>query len=273
MQSDTGDIFRQVKHALEDGREVLFTSTPCQVAGLKAYLDRDYANLITCDFVCHGVPSPELFRSYVHRKFDALGRTDASDYTFRDLANWGYHCALKFPDGESVFETYSDEYMQPFLAGLNFREGCYQCSFAQERRCADITIGDFWGVGNCSVNRARFAQGVSLILVNSVRGQELLLRCADGLTLERYPWWTLADNGQLHSPSRRPRLRDSFYKDYGKLSPGDFAMKYGLVQISRRSIIRRGARLVRDFVKRSKRCVNIIRVCLWRMNLRKEGAF
>ena len=179
VQSDVGMTYAEIRRALNENRVVLFTSTPCQVAGLKGYLGREYENLITCDFICHGVPSPGYFKNYIRAKEKESGQ-NAVDYVFRDVAKWGWAPALRLADKTIVsYDTYTDAYMVPFLAGLNYNESCYNCPFAKPERCADITLGDFWSIKDYSLFTKNYAKGCSLVLLNSAKGEFFFSRVSD----------------------------------------------------------------------------------------------
>ena len=231
VQSNVGRAYVEIKQLLDSGMKVLFTSTPCQVAGLKGYLGREYANLVTCDFVCHGVPSSRYFHDYLRSKKREAGREDIVDYVFRDLKGWGWNPSLVFSDGTSMkYSAYSDQYMLPFLAGMNYRESCYRCSFARPERCADITIGDFWSVKDYSLLTNKYEKGCSLVLLNTPKGEKLFDDVAHECKMEKFAFFTTAGNDQLWHPSKRPLCRDMFYQDAKNLTLDEFLLKYGIYE-------------------------------------------
>lgn len=213
VQSSPGAIFSAIRDRLEDGQVVLFTSTPCQVAGLLAFLQKDYTNLLTCDFICHGVPSPEEFRKDVEQKARGAGCGRPQDCLFRDLEHWGMKMYVEGDRAGASFEQGTDVYFRRFLSGVNYRESCYHCGFAQTRRVADITIGDFWGIGKYSFTSRRFADGCSLVLVNTKKGHELMRACSANIHWERYPLSACQNNTQLFRSSVRPDERNRAFQD------------------------------------------------------------
>lgn len=228
VQSDVGYVFRDLKNALNSGRLVLFTATPCQIAGLKAFLGKDYENLVTCDFVCHGVPSAGYFKRYISSKKIESGRNDVIDFQFRDLKGWGWSPAIVCVNGEKIaYETYSDEFMLPFLSSLNYRESCYSCKYARPERCADITIGDFWSIKEYALLSKKYEKGCSLVLLNSTKGEALFRQIASECEYEKYPLYTTHSNLQLWRPCPRPLLRNDFYADVHRMSKEELAIKYG----------------------------------------------
>lgn len=175
VQSDMGDSFKQVKHDLDTGKEVLFAGTPCQVAGLKSYLSKEYNNLTTVDFICHGVPSPSVWQSYIKEKAVNLN-SKIIDISFRNKKdgwkNFGF--MFKTRDGKEIYERANDNiYMQGFLKNLYLRPSCYNCKFKTLSRASDITLADFWGVEKV-LPEMETAKGVSLCWASSENGKNIL---------------------------------------------------------------------------------------------------
>lgn len=175
VQSDMGDSFKQVKHDLDMDKEVLFAGTPCQVAGLKSYLSKEYDNLTTVDFICHGVPSPAVWESYIKEKSVNLN-SKIIDISFRNKKdgwkNFGF--MFKTRDGKEIYERASDNiYMQGFLKDLYLRPSCYDCKFKTLNRMSDITLADFWGVEKV-LPKMPTDKGVSLCWTSSKKGSVAL---------------------------------------------------------------------------------------------------
>lgn len=153
VQSAVGESFKQAETFLKAGREVMFTGTPCQIAGLRKFLRKDYKNLLTVDFVCHGVPSPLVWRLYLKEEINRYGKeiTAVEDINFRDkYTGWKtYSLSIKL-SGNIVSSTMftDDNYMRAFLSNLSLRPSCYSCPAKAGKSGADITIGDFWGIEN-----------------------------------------------------------------------------------------------------------------------------
>ena len=182
VQSDTRDVYRQVKRDLRDGRLVYFTGTPCQVAGLKLFLRKGYDNLITSDLICHGTPSPRIFKSTVKHMEENLD-ADFRDYSFRDKRVRGWSCSSSSSSykhrarGNEIYVNYSKDmeaYFKAFISGHLMRMNCYQCPFACSQRCGDITLADFWGVREQMPDFPSIHKGVSLLIANGDKGKELL---------------------------------------------------------------------------------------------------
>lgn len=224
VQSDLGDIFSMVKTDLAAGVKVLFSGTPCQVAGLKAFLGKNYDNLIAVDLICHGVPSPKVYKDYLSWQIEKNRKT-ISGVDFRDVTlSWGKHVErLTFENG--VKKQY-DVLARLFYSHNVLRKSCYECHFANVKRVGDITIGDFWGVEN--VNACfKDNYGVSAVIVNSERG----LRVWDCVK-DEFEYFScrvedlITRNPNLQKPSQRPNSRDCFWNDYKK-GFNFIAKKYG----------------------------------------------
>lgn len=175
LQSDVGDSFSQVKQLLDSGRQVLFSGTPCQVEGLRAFLRKDYNNLILVDFICHGVPSPKVWDLYVSSHEKRVG-AKAEAVSFRDkrLSWQKFSVKIVFANGEMYEKSLDkDSYMRAFLANLDLRPSCYSCSFKKKNRVSDITLADFWGVDGLYPNEDH-RKGVSLVFVHSAKGGSML---------------------------------------------------------------------------------------------------
>ena len=181
VQSDLGTVYSDIKNSLDGGRKVLFSGTPCQVAGLNSWLQKDYEGLLTIDLVCHGVPSSVMFQDYLAIESQRIGYI-IEDFRFRDKENEGYNarmiysdhgkkCSVCIPSNESSF-------YELFLHGEIFRENCYHCPYANAHHPADLTIGDYWGIEqehpsyltpNGVLDQKK---GISMLMVNTAKGAE-----------------------------------------------------------------------------------------------------
>ena len=225
VHSDTGLTFRQVKADLCEGRRVLYSGTPCQIAGLKGYLGREYEDLLTVELICHGVPSGKMFADFIatlaeKRKLPVTGfhfRTKTRGQSMVSCAEY------KKADGSILRERKNGNlysYMYYFLKSYIYRSNCYSCPYAANERRADITIGDFWGFheeyptlgAGCRLNNGR---GVSCVLVNSARGREWFREVSGGLELLETEFEKIArHNAQLSAPSSCPGVRDAILEIY-----------------------------------------------------------
>ena len=212
VQSHIGDVYKAVLKDLKQNLVVLFLGTPCQIAGLKGFLKKSYSNLITIDIICHGVPNQQLLHDHLAEKVDVKS---IDKVLFRGRN--GYELSA-ISNKEVVYkrEMLKDTYLTGFMYGLFFRPSCYQCKYAGNLRISDLTIGDFWGLGIKSpFNYPK--EKVSVILVNTSDGANLLSKCSDSLFLvERTIEEAVKGNSQLQSPAKKHEFYDLFRKIYPK---------------------------------------------------------
>lgn len=183
VQSDMGDTFARVKEDLKAGREVLFTGTPCQVDGLKSYLNgTDTTKLITCDLVCHGVPSPKIWKDFLKYTTEKCGK-EIAKINFRNKKDWGWHNStlrIESTDGAVIADQTQSEgfYFKLFLSHRILRPCCFSCLYANLNRPGDITIGDYWGVEKHHPDWDD-DKGLSLVMANSSKGLDLIAKISD----------------------------------------------------------------------------------------------
>ena len=216
-QSFIGDILKLVRKRLNDGRMVMFVGTPCQIAGLKNFLKKDYENLVLVDFICHGVPSIDLFISYINWLEERLGKVN--HINFRDKRK-GWYDSLRVVtvDGgkEKVMRGFNDNYWVGFNDNTTLQESCYNCVVQGFPRCSDITIADFWGIGKTVpfAYKNEIEKGVSMIVINNNRVMSLLEDAsADLHIVERTLSEAIDKNKAAIQSSLRPQSRDTIYKD------------------------------------------------------------
>lgn len=178
LQSSINDAYRDVRRYLENGIWVYFSGTPCQVAGLYAFLRKKYDNLVTQDCICHGVPSSIVWQKYLKlREIGANAKTRSVIFRYKKNGWRNYSILLEFENGKK-YETYhsDDLYMRGFISNLYLRPSCHACKYKNIERCADITLADFWGVEKLVPDMSD-NKGTSLVICHSEKGMELLKLC------------------------------------------------------------------------------------------------
>lgn len=218
VQSDMTDIFKALKTDLNSGKEVLFSGTPCQVAGLKSYLGKDYNNLTTVDFICHGVPSPLVWECYINEKAESL-KSKITAISFRNKKDgWkNYYFMVRTNNGYINYEKVGDNiYMNGFLKDLYLRPSCYNCKFKTLNRASDITLADFWGIDKV-LPEMYYERGVSLCWTSSKKGRDIL---AEVLKQTVYQKVDLQE-AVRHNPSAIKSVnvhknRVKFFKDFAE---------------------------------------------------------
>lgn len=188
-QSDLLGIFADVKCRLDQGQKVLFSGTPCQVGGLKAFLRKDYENLLAVDFVCHSVPSPMAWREYVKYRAQqdnggAMPKAINLRHKQTGWTNYQYSNLFTYADGHTHAARSGESlYMRLFVGDYINRRSCANCQFKGYSRVSDLTIGDFWGIWDIAPEMDD-NKGTSVVLVQSQQGAELLRSISDRLVLK-----------------------------------------------------------------------------------------
>lgn len=173
VQSRIGKSYAYVREALLKGKKVLFSGTPCQVAGLKAYLGEDYENLLSIDLICHGVPSPAVWKRYLNECF---GEDNVSAMQFRNKRKGISKVTMDYTlkSGEVIHESYNESlYIKGFIGNFYTRPSCFRCNFKGIGRCSDITIGDFWSAREFH-SEMNDSYGISGIIVHTEKGKRWL---------------------------------------------------------------------------------------------------
>ncbi|MBQ7111388.1 MAG: Coenzyme F420 hydrogenase/dehydrogenase, beta subunit C-terminal domain [Thermoguttaceae bacterium] len=224
VQSDTTRIWEAFKRDVADGRPVLFTGSPCQTQAARLIIGGERDNVYLCDFVCHGVPSPILWRDYISFMEKKYRRTLAA-FDFRDKRehSWESHVeGLTFVDQKTV---YSRRYTNLFYSNECLRESCYACPYTTSERTSDFTIADYWGIDSVA---AEFndSKGVSLLLVRGERGEKALDAVKERLDLIDTSH-TPPPHNNLQRSTSRPETRDAFWEDYRKYGFKYVSVKYG----------------------------------------------
>lgn len=245
VQSKIGDTYSEAEKFLKEGRQVLFTGTPCQIAGLRKYLRKDYENLLCVDVICHGTPSPGVWRDYIRSIISPKGRKNtvsSSIYsplsegdalrikgiTFRDKRlGWKkFSFVLQSSRGNSRSEensvssslitftepVYKNLWMRSMLHNFMLRPSCYYCPARKGRSGSDILLGDFWGINRC-YPEFYSKKGVSLVLAYTEKGKSLIESL--GIDLHDATYADALDcNTNIEESEARPKLRSSFFADY-----------------------------------------------------------
>ncbi|MGM9534773.1 MAG: Coenzyme F420 hydrogenase/dehydrogenase, beta subunit C-terminal domain [Intestinibacter sp.] len=219
VQASVNDKFKLVKDDLENNKNVLFIGTPCQIDGLKFYLKKEYSNLYTVDLICHGTPPIGYLKEYIEKIINEKN-INPSKILFREDNEYAFILCKDSTQNKLYYKSgFCDEYIQGFLNSLFYRECCYSCKYATNQRVSDMTIGDFWGLGLKEPFNHPYTGAISLALVNTSKGQELLYKCKDKLFMEeRSVEEAIEGNAQLNYPSNRHKNYDAFrekYKQYG----------------------------------------------------------
>ena len=251
VQSDMGNALRECKGQLQAGRSVLFSGTPCQIAGLKTFLGKDYANLLCVEVICHGVASSELLRKAIAEVEERQNAT-VTNIVFRNKdpeKRFSLRFSLKDRSEKRLPDVYCRDYFVAFANNLSLRKSCYTCSFKEGRSGADFTIADFWQVEKCGKG-LEYGDGMSLVVVHTEKAVAIL----DNLmkTMKEKPLLcevsakdAFRGNLNYHHPSSCPTKgkRNKFMKNFRVKPIGRLAN-----QLTRTSLwVRIVRRVCRDF--------------------------
>lgn len=213
FQSDTEGIYKKVKEELKKEKKVLFCGTPCQVAGLNNYVGTENSNLITVDFICRGINSPFVFKKYVE-DCEKHYKSKVRKVHLKNK-NKGWTRLGTFMEFQNNKTYYRDRITDPWVNGyvrgnLFMRPCCSVCKYKEEKRIADISIGDFWGLQGSKEN---LFKGISVILVNTEKGKKVLDSVKDKLYLESHTYEeALLGNQCLRVSAPMGEYRSKFYK-------------------------------------------------------------
>lgn len=253
LQAKVGDTFKLVKNDLLSGKVVLFTGTGCQVNGLRCFLGRDFENLICVDVICHGAPSPTLWKKYAE---------------YQEERNNGKLCHINFrckDDGWNDFRVQEvlndvtqnkekrvyiskdkDPYMQMFLKNYSLRPSCYSC-MVKSKKLSDLTIADFWGIEKIAPEM-NDGKGSSLVLIRTKKGQNFFSGISHDMRLYEVSYEEgVASNPAEYKSCERPPQRSDFFLDMHSMSFEDLASKY--ITSNKGSIKNRIKRRIKQSIK------------------------
>lgn len=228
-QSELGDTFAKIKEDLRIGREVLFTGTTCQTAALLEYLSKENTEkLYTADIICHGTPSPKLFKEFITRLEQVRGKKIAAYYHRPKELGWQGGEKVVYTNGATESGTpLVDAWRNIFYSELALRPSCYQCRYAATVRPSDLTIADFWGIDDCAP-QFNDQKGISLAIIGSEKGKALFDACSGSLEiLERSMEEAVAKNPNLLRPTAKPEGREAFWQLYQREGFSSIIKIYG----------------------------------------------
>lgn len=239
VASALGEAYVRVREQLQTGRKVLFSGTPCQIAGLRHFLGRDYENLLCVEIFCHGVAMPDVWEEYKRQ----LGKRVVS-VNFKDKSiSWNNpQIKIDFEDGSLIKESlYENPYGVAFMSGLSLRGSCFNCQFKGGRSGADISVGDFWGVGEY---HPQFddGRGASAVVLHSEKGVAAFEKIKDNIHWE--------ESRLEYITKRNPHYKCSATRPCGRDYFLDHLHKCQFDKIVARSIRGSFCHRVLNFVKR-----------------------
>ncbi|MBE7018939.1 MAG: hypothetical protein E7413_03565 [Ruminococcaceae bacterium] len=216
VRSDFSESLSKVQSLLEQGREVLFSGTPCQISALKKILKKDYHNLLTVAVICHGTPKQKVWADYL-RELETTYQSKVIAVNFRDKSESykKYSICIQFANGKQYLKTKDqDIYMCGFLQNITLEKSCFNCHFKGDNIESDIILGDFWGVENIAPELQNNC-GTSLVIVRSEKGQNAvndLLSCTKYQQVDAKK--ATGCNSSLFCSAKKPENYDLFWDSY-----------------------------------------------------------
>lgn len=215
VQSQIGEVYHEIKEYLEEGQNILFSGLPCQVEGLKSYLEKDYNNLCTIDLICFGIGSPLIWENYL-KEFHNIDNIEK--IVFKDKKTGWKEWKVKFIEGGQTiyYEKMENLYMNSYLQKINIRPSCFQCKFKGIERKSDFTIADCWGIGEENKN-LNDNKGLSALLVHSHKAAEIFDQVKNQIIFEEYiPDELMKGNWATYNTPQSNMFRQEFFDEWNK---------------------------------------------------------
>lgn len=241
VQSRIGETYNHIEHLLKDGRKVLFSGTPCQVAALHLFLRHEYENLLTVDIICHGVPSPKLWREYLNSitSLSSIRKISMKDKS----TGWRqYKITIEEESSQLSELATKNKYLLAFSQNLSLRPSCYNCPAKAGKSLSDITLGDFWGVEEI-LPEMDDNRGTSFICANSFKGLEIVSKLQVKKISADYTT-SVPFNICLERSCQEPMKRQSFWKKFNKVGISVLSE----VQPKRYNIIKRIVKQIKRYL-------------------------
>ena len=256
FQAKVGDTFKLVKQDLMDGKRVLFSGTGCQINGLSSFLGKDYPNLFLLDIICHGVPSPKLWKEYVEYQEKKYGKLQSVNFRCKDDSWQGFGMKEKVGENKKGSEEETqlyiskdvDSFMRIFLRNHCLRPSCYDCH-AKFYKKSDMTIADFWGIESVAPEM-NDGKGTSLVITRTDKGQEQFESIKNELKWKEVSYEDgVRGNPSEYSSVERPVTREAFFSDLDVLSFEEMEKKYAAnIKVS---LLRRSKNKTKRIIKKA----------------------
>lgn len=252
LQSNVKMTYTNVKNDLELKRQVLFTGTPCQIAGLYSFLGKIYENLYTCDVVCHGVPSIAVYKKYIS-EFERKHNSKVINVRWRDkVKGWGPNRVTLFLENGKEVTSISQENMfqKGFLDNVYLRPSCYECKYARFPRIGDISLADFWGYEG-ELSKKNSNSGLSIIILSSLKGTELFNNIKNELVYHSVSEeYVKQKSRHAYLPPVKNYDRKRFFKDFNSLTLEQLSEKYIKPHTFSQKVFRKVRRFVDSHIYR-----------------------
>lgn len=229
VQSLIGDSYVNAKKFLDGGRYVLFTGTPCQIEGLLKYLGKEYDKLYTQDIICHGVPSPKIWKMYLeYRQNKDNSKIEKVEFRNKDYSDWeNYEVCIKYANNKVYHINHNkDTYMKCFLRDSSLRDSCYDCKFKSINRVSDVLLADFWGINNI-MPEFNDKKGLNLLVINTAKGYKLVNELDDFIVRKKVNIdEAIKYNKSCILSCKLPRKREKFFESINEKNFDKITNKY-----------------------------------------------
>lgn len=227
VQADVRGAFTKVKADLEKNLFVLYSGTPCHINALKLFLGKNYENLLCVDVVCHGTPSPELWKKYVEHIERQRGK-EIKTVDFRCKTNgWTDFGVNEINSNDEIYYSGKDEnpYMQMFLKNYSLRPSCYECK-VKDKYQSDITLGDFWGIDDVAPDM-NDNKGISLLIIRTEKGKKIFEKIFERVIFKKVSYEdAVRGNGPVNQSVSKPKERETFFGDMNRMDMNELIRKY-----------------------------------------------
>lgn len=222
IQSDLKQCYSEIKTLLKNDKKVLFSGTPCQIAGLKSFLNKNFNNLFCIEILCHGVPSPKVFQKYLQENYNVKEIKNINLRSKHLIGCRPSHVELTLNNSKKYIHAHNDIFYKAFLSDISLRKSCYSCQFNKLPRQGDITIGDFWGIERFN-KKIDDKKGVSLILENNHTAKTLIqILQNNSYFIKKTPLKVAFKmNPNIRTATKEHKNRDLFFKYLDKYSLND----------------------------------------------------
>lgn len=229
VQSDVKECFKETKNFLDSGRLVCFSGTPCQIQGLKKYLQYEYENLITVDVVCRAVPSPLVLKKYIEYQKIKLNVDKFNAIAFRNKEKYGYKYStmtLKSDNNSYYQGVETDPYLRAFFKNYSDRPACFDCKFRNPNRVSDFTIWDCFTIGEIC-KELDDNKGTTRVIVHNKKAIEIFNEIKNKFNYEEISMDVATNNvKELKTAPIPNEKRNEFFNDIRILPPDKFFEKY-----------------------------------------------
>ncbi len=237
VQSSIDSVYKELLPIIKSGKEVLFSGTPCQIDGLRKFLGKDYDNLLLVEVICHGVPSPKIFKNYINwQEEKSKAQIVKVDFKYKKRNGWQHYETLLKSKNKRLFlsDHRYNPYMLMFLRNYCLRLSCYNCHAKNFKPRADFSLGDYWGVKNVLPDFFD-DNGISLVLLHNEKAKNIFEKLKSEMEYKETDCMTaLKYNICMLESVKKPKERDTFFEDMNNMDFNSLKKKYASVSFKQK---------------------------------------